>query len=83
LIKGDTTDNNNWGCTILTSDMQIGNLLYPGSAIMDNVEIWNCSQQNIENAALRFDSTVALGSNITNSAIHSGLGWGVLITMSE
>ena len=44
---------------------------------MDSVEIYNCSQFDTFNAALRFDGSWFGNSSITNCAIHEGLGWGV------
>lgn len=49
---------------------------------MDNVEIYNCSHQDTYNAALHFESASA-NSSVTNSSIHSGLGWGVYIETSK
>jgi parallel beta-helix repeat protein len=50
---------------------------------MSNVEIYNCSQIDTQNAAIRFEGTTSGLSSITNSSIHNGLGWGVYIHGSE
>jgi len=48
-----------------------------GSTILDSVEIYNCSQIDTEKAAIRFEQAAASNSQISNCAIHNGLGWGI------
>lgn len=51
--------------------------------ILDNVEVYNCSQIDTFKAAIRFDSAVVLHSSITNSTFHNGWGWGGSIVNSK
>jgi len=50
-----------------------------GQTILDNVELYNVSQKDSENAGLRFEQTSAYSHSITNCAIHHGLGWGIKV----
>ena len=50
---------------------------------MDNVEISFCSQHGSLKAALRFEDTGGLPSNITNSALHHGKGAAVQIDNAD
>ena len=69
---------------MLTSDFVEDDGTYrAGSTILDNVEIWNCSQYDTYNSALRFESATAAWSSVTNSAIHHGNGWGIHATGSS
>lgn len=70
-----------WGGQIVTSSIIEPDLSYRhGQLIMDNVEVYNCSQADTAKAAVRFEGVTGKTSSITNSAIHNGLGWGVSIT---
>ena len=52
--------------------------------ILDNVEIFNCSQANTYKAALRFEQMVMpTGSSVTNSAIHGSLAWALYMTSAK
>ena len=53
-----------------------------GQMILDNIEMYNCSQIDTFKASIRFESAVTLYSSVTNSAIHNGLGWGANIKSS-
>ena len=54
-IKGNDTDA--WGCQIVTSDFVEANKEQRvGRTIMDNVEIYNCSQYDTWKAAIRFEA---------------------------
>lgn len=53
-----------------------------GSTIMDNVEIFNCSQIDTEKAAIRFESATSMYHSITNSVLHNGYSWGLLVKSS-
>ena len=44
--------------------------------ILNNVEVYNCSQIDTYKAAIRFENAVKLSSSVTNSTFHNGLGWG-------
>ena len=53
-IAGESSSDG-WGGQIVTSDTIDGDLtVRNGQTVMHNVEIYNCSQQNTEKAALRF-----------------------------
>jgi hypothetical protein len=80
-IVGDNTEA--WGCQIVTSDfVEFKGPRRYGSTILDNVEIFNCSQYDTQKAAVRFDGASGSYSQISNSTIHHGLGWGVNIESS-
>lgn len=80
-IKIYGNDEDTWGCTILTGEYkQSRKNVFTGQLIMDNVEIYNCSQQDKQRAALRFEySTKGFEkvSVVQNSVIHNGLSWGL------
>jgi len=70
-----------WGGQIVVSSIIEADLTYRhGQLLLDNVEVYNCSQANTAKAAVRFEGVTAKSSSITNSVIHNGLGWGVSIT---
>jgi hypothetical protein len=72
-IQGNNTDA--WGCQIVTSDFVEGNSEQRiGRTVMDNVEIYNCSQYDTWKAAIRFEGHKLGFSRISNSSIHHGLG---------
>ena len=50
---------------------------------MDNVELYNMSQKDTENAAVRFEGVFGRPSSLTNCALHHGLNWGVKVWNSE
>jgi hypothetical protein len=50
---------------------------------MDNVEVYNCSQEDTFNAALRFESQGTIGSKVSNSVFHHGLGKGLQILNAQ
>jgi len=67
-----------WECTILTSDyIEFDETRRSGQTIMDNVEIRDCSQENTHKTALRFQNAHGRPSSITNSALHTGMSWGI------
>jgi parallel beta-helix repeat protein len=85
-----------WGAQIVTgrnNDTQIvaGQLQtveLTGHTIIDNVEFYNCSQYDTDKAAVRFDNLAEyteedIRSKVTNSAIHSGHGIGIMVKNSE
>lgn len=53
-----------------------------GETYFDNVEIYNCSQMDTFNAALRWENNAMGHSSVTNSVIHSGYGWGIKVKAS-
>lgn len=82
----DSEDIESWGGQIVTGDTveiygtEIINRR--GTTVIDSVEIFNCSQIDTFKAALRFESASTLYSSITNSAIHNGYAWGLMIKAS-
>ena len=59
-----------------------------GDAIIDHVEFVNCSQYDTDKAAVRFSNFYSLTStdtksSVTNSAIHNGLGIGIMVTSAN
>lgn len=85
-IKIDAEDIESWGGQIVTSDtMEIYGteiVMRRGQTILDNVEIFNCSQIDTFKAALRFESASSLPSTISNSVLHNGYAWGVYLKSS-
>ena len=77
-----------WGCQFLTGDhdYESGGDIFPsyGELILDNVEFYNCSQQDTYKAAIRFDMAQnnTVTKKVSNSVIHHGLGWGIQISSS-
>lgn len=75
-IVGNETED--WGAQILTSDFVEGDgTQRSGLTMMDNVEVYNCSQFDTFKAAIRFEASYLSKSVISNCAIHHGLGKGV------
>lgn len=78
-----------WGGQIVTTDLMEFDTntmeLVPryGQLLMDNVEVYNCSQIDTMRAAVRFEQAVTLPQRVTNSAIHNGLGWGVSVSKAK
>lgn len=51
--------------------------------MMDNVEVYNCSQRDTFKAAIRFEGSQNKWSSVTNSAFHHGLGKGLQVAYSK
>jgi hypothetical protein len=85
-VKIDAEDIESWGGQVVTSDtieMYDGEMtMRTGTTVLDNVEIFNCSQIDTLKAALRFESAATLYSSVTNSAIHNGYSWGLYVKSS-
>lgn len=83
----DAEDIESWGGQIVTSDTQemYGTEMIDrtGSTIMQNVEIFNCSQIDTFKAAVRFESAATHASSVTNCSIHNGYSWGLNIMGSS
>ena len=83
-VKIDAEDIETWGGQIVTSDtIEFSGKVRYGHTIMDNVEIFNCSQIDTFKAALRFEGASQMWSSITNSAIHNGYAWGLNVKTSS
>ncbi len=57
-----------------------------GFIIMDNVQVYNCSQKDTYKASIRFEGAFGsekTASKITNCAVHNGLDWGLSILNSR
>ena len=54
-----------------------------GSTIMENVEVYNCSQIDTQKAAIRFEGATAKHSEVINCTFHNGYSWGVYIKSSN
>ena len=84
VIRGE--DIESWGCQIVTSDtieVYPTNIYFRhGSTIMENVEIYNCSQIDTEKAAIRFEAAMKQSSRIQGCSLHNGYGWGIKATAS-
>lgn len=86
-VKVYGNDEDNWAGHIMATDVfEADGTLREGSLMMDNVEVDNCSQDNVARAAIRFEGAVGSSttySKISNSAIHNGQDWGLSIIDSE
>jgi hypothetical protein len=86
-VKIDAEDVESWGGQVVTSDtieIYDGKMtMRTGSAILDNVEIYNCSQIDTLKAAVRFESAASSYSEVTNCAIHNGYSWAMNVAMSS
>jgi hypothetical protein len=83
-IKGE--DEDGWGGSILTAELRDPNdskKFLAGQMVWDNVEVYNCSQQNTEHAAVRFEGAITGPSTIKNSVVHGSLAWSLLVTSSN
>jgi hypothetical protein len=82
-------DIESWGGQIVTSDTIDGLnadgtiRMRSGQLIMDNVEVYNCSQADSMKAAVRFEGASGSWSVVSNSAIHNGFGWGLGVYKSS
>jgi hypothetical protein len=77
-IKIVGNDTEEWGGQIVTSDfVEVNGTQRNGTLLMDNVEVYNCSQRDTSRAAVRFEGSFLGQSIISNSAIHHGRGYGV------
>lgn len=74
-----------YGCQILVSDFfEPEDFTYRfGEINIDNVALFNCSQEATDQAAIKFHYATKGVKRVTNSAISSGLGKGVLIFNSK
>lgn len=73
-----------WGCQVVTSDyVELSGKIRKGNTYLNSVEIYNCSQYDTWKGALRFEGATNSWSEVTNSAIHHGLGYGVYIATSD
>ena len=79
-IKIQGEDKDGWGGQILGTDMfESDGTWRKGQIIMDQVQVFNCSQKDTYYGAIRFEGHIAGHSRISNSAIHNGLGMGVVV----
>jgi parallel beta-helix repeat protein len=80
-------DIESWGGQIVTSDtVEINSLgemaVRSGSTVMENVEVYNCSQIDTQKAAIRWEGATQKYSEVTNCTFHNGYSWGVYIKSS-
>lgn len=82
----DAEDIESWGGQIVTSDTiemyENAVVMRKGTTILDNVEIYNCSQIDTVKTAVRFQSASSLYSEVTNSVLHNGYSWGIMVKSS-
>ena len=74
-----------WPCRVLVADFfEPWDLVYrKGTIHWDNMAIYNCSQTDTENSALKFDMAIGGQKIITNSAISNGKAYGIDIKSSQ
>ena len=79
-IRIEGEDKDGWGGQVLGTDMfESDGTWRKGQIIMDQVQVYNCSQKDTYYGAIRFEGHIAGHSRISNSAVHNGLGMGVVI----
>jgi hydrogenase maturation factor HypF (carbamoyltransferase family) len=75
-VVGNDTDS--WGGQILVSDnLEFSGVQRSGQLIIDNVEVYNCSQRNTFKSAIRFENQNLKWQSVTNSVIHGSIAWGI------
>jgi hypothetical protein len=81
VIAGEDVES--WGCNIVTSDIVEPDLtMRYGQLILDNVEIYNCSQIDTYKSAIRFESAETELSSVTNCSLHNGYSWAINVKKS-
>lgn len=71
------TDTDAWGGQVVVSDKTEENgVKRTGVLELDSVEIFNCSQRQTQNSALRFQSATGGHSKVLNSAVWGSRAWG-------
>lgn len=77
-IQGEDVDG--WGGQVLATDLfEPDGTWRKGSLMFDNVQVYNCSQKDAYMSAIRWEGATGGFSRVSNSAIHNGLDWGVMI----
>jgi len=77
-IHGEDVDG--WGGQVLATDLfEPDGTWRKGSLIFDNVQVYNCSQKDAYHSSIRWEGAIGGYSRVSNSAIHNGLDWGVII----
>ena len=81
-VIGD--DTMSWGGQIVTADTMddIGTLV-TGQLLFNNVEVYNCSQENTFQSAIRFEGANTKSHLVQNSVVHEGHGWTFKAVMSS
>lgn len=78
VIKGEDLDG--WGGQVVVTDMfETDGTWRKGSLYMDSVQVYNCSQKDMYYAAIRWEGAIGGHSRVSNSAIHNGRDWAVMI----
>lgn len=74
-----------FGCQVIVSDFfEPHDLTYrAGSIYLDSISMYNCAQENTTYAGLRFDNAVQGVKKVSNSAISSGRGNGIILKKSR
>ena len=83
-IKVQGEDIDGWGGQVMATDLfESDGTWRKGSIIFDHVQVYNCSQKDSYHSAIRFEGATGGYSRISNSAVHNGLDWGLLILNSN
>jgi len=86
-IKIMGSDEDNWGCQIVTGEtleftVDDKEITRKGQLQMHNVEMEKCSQRDNQ-PALRFESLKSEPSLVKGCAFHNGKGWGARVRRSD
>lgn len=77
-IQGEDVDG--WGGQVLATDIfELDGTWRKGSLIFDHVQVYNCSQKDAYHSSIRFEGAMGGYSRISNSTVHNGLDWGLII----
>jgi hypothetical protein len=69
-------DSDSWGGQIVVSDnLEDSGVQRSGQLILDNVEVYNCSQRNTFKSAIRFEGVNNRSQEVTNSVVWGNLAW--------
>lgn len=75
-VKFAGNDSDSWGGQILVNDnLEWTGVQREGHLVLDNVEVFNCSQRNTFKSGIRFESASLSWSSITNSVVHGSHAW--------
>ena len=77
-IQGEDVDG--WGGQVLATDIfETDGTWRKGSLMFDHVQVYNCSQKDAYHSGMRWEGAMGGYSRVSNSTVHSGLDWGVMI----
>jgi hypothetical protein len=74
LVQGEDADG--WGGQVLVTDyFESDGTWRKGQLIFENVQVFNCSQEDTFKAAIRWEGAIGGTSRVSKSTVHGSLGW--------